>query len=295
MKLNPFAVVRTGRVPNPWNIHRLNLSRLPVFDTSAMQLYKWFTPHAGSMMSTRERSLQKKQQSDVLMFIKETLQTILVRSAGVQGGSLRRVFALRDDATNNLDTLFFINDVKYDLSSHTFVCDGYVLPLTPELTAKIRGDLGEFMRQEKLVDVSVAEVEMQGWKQLIPAFVERCRIWKHQSNCEYESQGKIPLTEMMEADPLCSCGRGKDIEGMLKVDLWKKLAPYVTRIALSPLFAVSYLETMGRDSASHKCSVCRGKGKPKLQVCAGCKKVRYCSPECQKKDWRAEHKLQCKP
>ncbi|EGO03813.1 hypothetical protein SERLA73DRAFT_119451 [Serpula lacrymans var. lacrymans S7.3] len=97
----------------------------------------------------------------------------------------------------------------------------------------------------------------------------------------------------MEKNPLCSCGRGKDVEGMNKVNMWKPLAPYVTRIALSPLFAVSYLETVGRDPEAYRCFVCRGKGKPKLKMCTVCKKVRYCSSECQKKDWKV-HKLRCK-
>lgn len=42
--------------------------------------------------------------------------------------------------------------------------------------------------------------------------------------------------------------------------------------------------------ASWVCSIC---GKPMGKLCAGCKKVRYCSTECQKSDW-AEHKAKCK-
>ncbi|TFK33607.1 hypothetical protein BDQ12DRAFT_614957, partial [Crucibulum laeve] len=90
------------------------------------------------------------------------------------------------------------------------------------------------------------------------------------------------------------CGRGNDVEGMLAVPLWRNLAPYVTRVALSPLFAVSYLEAVGRDPDARKCSVCRRKGKPRVKECTGCRKVRYCSPECQKSDWKT-HKAKCKP
>jgi hypothetical protein len=129
---------------------------------------------------------------------------------------------------------------------------------------------------------------------LIPAFVERCRSsWTHGPNCEYVSNKKIPLTEKMEEIPICSCGKGKDIDGMHKVNLWKPFAPYVTRIALSPLFAVSYLEAIGRDPEARRCCICRGKGKPKIKTCTGCKKVRYCSEVCQKKDWK-KHKKVCK-
>jgi hypothetical protein len=83
---------------------------------------------------------------------------------------------------------------------------------------------------------------------------------------------------------------GKDIEGMMKVDLWKDFAPYVTRIAISPLFAVTYLEAIGRKPDARRCIVCRAKGNKK---CAACKKARYCSEGCQKKDWK-KHKEVCK-
>ncbi|THH20183.1 hypothetical protein EW146_g1126 [Bondarzewia mesenterica] len=295
IKLNLFPVTGSDKALNPWSIHRLNLSRLPVLDIQARKVKEWLNAHVGSMMSSRERSLRKKHQTDTLMFVKDTLHSIFVRSSGVQGGSPRRLFSLRDNASNNCDTIFFINDLKFDLQAHTIVCDGYVLPLTHALMPTISSAFGTLVHKGDMVDVSVFEGEMQAWKKLLPAFVERCRSsWTHGANCEYVAQKRIPLSEEMEEDPLCSCGRGKDVEGMSKVALWSKLAPYVTRVALSPLFAVTYLETVGRDPALHKCYVCRGKGKPKLRTCAVCKKVRYCSEACQKKDWKV-HKAKCKP
>jgi hypothetical protein len=295
MKLNPFPVVGSAGVLNPWSIHRLNLSRLPILDVKAKKLDQWLNTHVGSMMSARERSLRKKHKSDALMFVKDTIHSIFMRSAGIQGGPARRLFSLRDEATNNCDTILFVSDLRFDLHCHTMVCDGYVLPLTHELLPKIESSFGKLVDTGDIVGVKVYEGEMQAWKQLLPSLVERCRSsWTHGDNCEYQSQGKIPLTDVMEADPLCSCGRGKDVEGMHKVGFWSKFAPYVTRVALSPLFAVSYLETVGRDPSAHRCSVCRGKGKPKLMTCTACKKVRYCEKACQKKDW-AVHKTRCKP
>ncbi|KAF8180830.1 hypothetical protein BJ912DRAFT_1032956 [Pholiota molesta] len=275
MKLNPFPVINTKGLFHPWSIHRVNMSTLPVLDVKAKQLKEWLDIHVASMMSARERSLRKKHDS---------LHTIFVRAAGTQGGSVQRLFALRDDKTNNCDTILFVNDLHFDLTSHTMICDAYVLPLTTRFIAENEKAFVRLVTQGGLINIAAFEGEMQAWKQLLPAFAERCRSsWSHGPNCEYTAQGRSS----------CSCGRGKEVGGMQKSELWKKFAPFVTRVALSPLFAVSYLETVGRDPNAHKCSVCRKRGKPKLKACAGCQKVKYCSAECQKKDWKA-HKPKCK-
>jgi len=229
------------------------------------------------------------------MYIKDTIHALFVRSSGIQEGPPMRLFALRDEQTNNSDTVFFISNLRFDLASHTIVCDGYVLPLTQDLLIKTERPFAKLVHEGDMVHIKTFNGEIQAWKQLLPALVERCRTsWEHGIDCDYRSQGRIPLTREMEFDPLCSCGRGKDTEGMMKQALWRPFAPYVTRIALSPLFAVSYLEKIARDPTAHKCFVCRGKGKPKLMSCKGCWKVRYCSEACQKNHWKV-HKPQCKP
>jgi len=39
------------------------------------------------------------------------------------------------------------------------------------------------------------------------------------------------------------------------------------------------------------CGTCGTNGK--LRTCAACGVVRYCSPECQKKDWKEGHRVAC--
>ncbi|RPD63944.1 hypothetical protein L227DRAFT_591795 [Lentinus tigrinus ALCF2SS1-6] len=191
MKLNPFPVMSRGRVFSLWSMHRLG-----------SELNRWLDPHVGSMLSTRERQARKKRKEDALLYIKENIGTMLVRSAGIQGGKPIRAFSLADEATNNCDTVFFINGLRYDLPSHTVVCEGFVLPLTHDFMPKIEKPFGRLVNS--------------AWKQLIPACVERCRTWEHAESCEYLARQAIPLTQKMEADPLCSCGRGKDINELMK-------------------------------------------------------------------------------
>lgn len=52
-----------------------------------------------------------------------------------------------------------------------------------------------------------------------------------------------------------------------------------------------YPDELPRMDLSNYCRSCFKTGK--LQVCAGCKRVRYCNAKCSKKDWK-RHKLFCK-
>ncbi|KAJ7481765.1 hypothetical protein FB451DRAFT_1237083 [Mycena latifolia] len=295
MKLNPFPVVGGNFAFAPWNLHQLNLAHLPTLATDAPDAQRWLKPHLAWMLSARERKLTKTHENDVLALVKDTIHTIFYYASGISGGPLRRVFALRDKPSTECDTIIFISDVKFDLASHTLICDAYVLPLTPARMFTIGPAFEKLVQEGNIFNVGVYGDEMRAWKQLLPALAERCRSWKHTSNCEYAAHGKVPLSCEMHDDPLCSCGHGKDVEGMEKVKLWSKFASLVTRIAMSPLFAVSYLESVPKDLEAGRCSVCRGKGKPKMKKCSRCQKTRYCSPACQKKDWDGGHKLKCKP
>ncbi|KAJ7186777.1 hypothetical protein C8R46DRAFT_981063 [Mycena filopes] len=292
MNLNHFPVVGQALAFTPWSLHVVNLSRLPVLDTRASDVTGWLKPHLAWMLSARERKLTKTHENDSLALVKDTIHTIFRHASGT-AGPIRRVFGLRDKPSTECDTIIFISDVRFDLASHTLICDGYVLPLTPALMNEIRGDFGKLVREGDIFNVGVYGDEMRAWKQLLPSFAERCRSWRHTDNCEYASKRKVPLSLEMHLNPLCTCGRGKDVEGMKSVPLGRKFAHLVTRIAMSPLFALSYLEPVVRDPEAGRCSVCRGKGKPRMKKCAVCTKVRYCSQECQRADWES-HKPRCK-
>ena len=279
-KLSPFPVVRVSQSSVAWNLHRVPLDRLPILNitpANAAIVGEWFNSHVSSQISVRERAAltktaKQRDAVDVLAHIKDTLHTIMTHATGAhaQGAPPARVIVLRrDDATPNSDLsdaiLFFIDKLRHDVAAHTVVCDAFALPLSAEtIHGTTVGPLVTELlarRPRAVVNVKArgGETEIRAWRLLLlPALVERCRAtWTHGANCEYAAARQISRElETGDSDSagdlLCSCGRGKDVGGMLrgKDDLWEKLAPFVTRVALSPLFAVSYVEPVlgGHDS-----------------------------------------------
>lgn len=50
---------------------------------------------------------------------------------------------------------------------------------------------------------------------------------------------------------------------------------------------------MGRQ-VCHHCRAASGPADPPMQVCGGCKAVRFCGEECMRAGWKAGHKAECK-
>lgn len=332
MALDPFPVFQSQQSLTPTNAHHVPLDRLPVLEQKGdLKSAGWYGIHVGSQLSARQRRVKKEtsKHGDTTIYLKDTIHGIMLRAMGTEGKPPARIFALLDDNTNDCDTFIFVSHVRYDLSNHTMVCDAFVLNLFPDLMPIIDAPFRRLVKPGAAVYYRVYGEETKAWKHLLPALVERCRTsWTHGPNCEYAAKGQIPLElENSEGDPLCSCGRGKDVDGMLRGgELWKKFAPFVTRIALSPLFAVSYLEpVLDRDvfgspltldrmkigstsssssagpvsttSATPPLGCCKKCGKEgdmraELRRCSRCKLVCYCSETCQKGDWK-NHKLSC--
>lgn len=309
-----FPVVLREKTPTLWNIHHLQLDRLPALDLSDPKKLDWITPHLAFMFSDREHALRKTNGISggrgLLVDIKDTLQIILVMAAGVQGRK-SRVFGLTESPQNHIYAFIFVTELRLDLPSHTIVADACILPLTDEVVANDNSRVFSNLKLGGLVEIKTVGEETKAWKRLLPAFIERCRVWKHKDSCEYIVEGVIPLSLEMGETPICSCGQGRGINSFRKVKEWVDVAHYVTRAAIGPLFAVSYLDSIAKDILSLKsrpvvpsqpeevhatadcCAKCFGVGKPQLLKCSKCKNVSYCGLTCQREDWK-RHKLECK-
>lgn len=287
----PFPVVFRTPQPTLWNIHYLNLDRMPLLKASAPKGLDWLKGHVNLAMSVRERANETAHlRLDPILHIKHTIANILFRSTDQERRC--RIFGLKQRGAASLQIIIFVHVLRLDLPSHTVVVDGYVLPLASNsLAAQI---LQEITALETHAYREISDNQLQAWKQLIPTLVERCRTWKHLETCQYLQKGTI-LDETL----LCGCGEGSVSPSFMDSE-WGKISPFVTRLALSPLFALPYLEdilstpppTASRlGEQSPACRRC-GNTKQELKLCSRCKCARYCSKACQNEDWKA-HKAQC--
>lgn len=327
--------------PLAWNIHYVNLDRLPIIDISNPSKLTWVDTHIGLMLSDRERTIRDTSSGyshkDLIYDIKDSIAHIIIQYAGIKGHK-SRIFALNDPEKGGIYTLIFCTDLRLDLSSHTIVLDACILPLTPKLlTPAILNVIMKINDRREILDINTAGAESKAWPHLSLAFTERCRSWEHREDCHYLTRG-IPLSYVSEeplkgtwqtpaslifqnnnkTPPQCNCAPGNASPEFLKVKEWKPFAKHVIRAAISPLFAVSYLDPVGQEFGKMADMMKTGFGvtgpgvmgfgtKPKeekregcyncgkdgqLLRCSRCKTASYCTAACQKADWK-RHKPEC--
>ncbi|KAG8710643.1 hypothetical protein FRC11_004270 [Ceratobasidium sp. 423] len=305
---NPFPILGTGAY-TPWNIHHINLDRFPVLDIKLPSEVEWLSPFCVLQLSDVEKSIrnngdesQKSQASNALLNLKDSIHAIAMHYSGVQGRK-SRTLALCDVTQGGMYVIIFIGGIRLDLASMSIALDTAIVPLSEKRIDKLGPGIGhmQLMISDPIVNIRARGHEAVAWKRALPAFVERCRNWTHKPTCEYRTHGQIPLSVAWEENPLCSCGEGIGLTGsQWNVPEWKALLPFATRAAISPIFSVSYIESVAgilSEPATSKpaatCWACGRPGKPDLSVCGKCRKAKYCSTICQRDDWKA-HKMNCK-
>ncbi|KAG2153346.1 hypothetical protein DEU56DRAFT_774747 [Suillus clintonianus] len=312
-KIDMFPVIPQGGDFTLWNMHRVDLDQCVPFSIANKQALGWINPHLSLMVSEREKNIPYGLTTgSTLLDVKHTLHSIFGSASGLTNGNppLCHAFQAKDEP--QIFVMLYITDLRLDVGSHTMIADAWVMPSSPsfekfEAFSKVSGHV----KPSNMQMVGMGVEERKAWMHLLVAATERCRTWEHKINCEYRVQGAIPLTLEPDQSPICSCGAGVGTEAFVKkYPMLRPLAPYVTRAAISPLFALSYLEKVGdledviatktpptpapAVAVRHVCAACgkAGGASASLLICSRCKVVRYCSEGCQRKDWKG-HKKDC--
>lgn len=309
-----FPVRSQPGKPVNFNMPYLNLQKCPVVQITQHSRLKWLVPHLSLAMSARERALREKEDvprsagEQVRLDFKESIFSIFVQFAGLQG-TKSQLFYLNDAAHGGVHVIILASALRLDLANRAVVLDCAVLPLHDALMPDVMGSLAK-LQGFGVVVVKVNDAELRLWRHALPAYVERCRDWTHQDNCEYAISGSIPLSTENGKRMLCSCGSGKFPPNFISnIPGWNGLSKYAVRATISPAFWAPFADDMyspdlgkknitdvGKIPVNGRCASC-GKnnqaGGSGLLNCARCMKVKYCSRECQRMDWKA-HKSVCK-
>lgn len=305
-------------IPVTLNIPHLNLNTLPIIDVSDKKRLSFLTTLASLTFSARERKLREQADTSGLaasarMNFKESLFTMFMLASGLQGGQTG-LFAINHPERGGIHMLIFISSLRLDGANATVALDGAVIPFTVETITG--GKLDSFLLMLRTLEcctITVNDEELVLWKKVLPALVERCRTWSHSPECEYlRPNATIPLNIEPATQVICSCGTGKLPEDFINLPEWDTAAEFATRLAISPTYAVPFVEEiidadmaktlsgssrnmtmLGTPPAScRSCGSLEAKGGGLLKKCMRCLKARYCSAECQKKDWR-KHRMEC--
>ncbi|KAL1860329.1 hypothetical protein Daus18300_009242 [Diaporthe australafricana] len=302
-------------IPVPLNIPHLNLDSLPVLDLSDKKRLGFLTTLVSCTFSVRERKLRNEANDSGIMAtsarmnFKESIFTLFMLASGLQGGQTG-LFAINHPEKGGIHMLIFVSAIRLDGANATAVLDAAVIPFTVDMIKKIEPFL-LILRELECCTITVNDEELVLWKKVLPALVERCRNWTHAPKCEYSRPGAtVPLSTEAGKQVLCGCGAGKLPDNFISLPEWDVASRFATRFAISPTYAVPFVEEVvdstldGSRSRSGvgvqgdqtlRCRNCgsleaKGGGAPKK--CVRCMKVRYCSVECQKKDWKT-HRMEC--
>ncbi|KAG1740866.1 uncharacterized protein EDB91DRAFT_1202053 [Suillus paluster] len=309
--MDMFPVIPQGGDLALWNMPRVNLDQCVPFSIASPKALDWIHPHVTLMMSERERRVPNLfTTGSTLLDIKRTICSIFGSASGLAQGKSPICYIMQATEGSGF-VMFYITDLRLDVGSHAIVADAWVMSNSPRIE-KFEAFRKACMHltPDDIMTIEMCVEEMKAWMHLLVAATERCRTWEHNPTCEYRVQAAIPLTLEPNKSPICSCGVGVGTEAFVKkYPMLRSLAPCLTRIAISPLFALSYLEKVGNTDGGAAtmtlskaalaptmraaCAACgkEGYASGSLLVCSRCKCVRYCSKDCQRKDWKGHKKF----
>ncbi|GJE85091.1 DUF4470 and zf-MYND domain-containing protein [Phanerochaete sordida] len=309
-----FPMVMHGKTPVPWAMHRVDLDCLPNFVPGSVPKAdsNWINFHLSFSFSEREMTTSMDPMARIKDHIRQLILDFVVPTPE---GVTPFVFAIHRGNVAQPDIVFFTTGVRFDLAAHTLVADSFVLCVESSNAHELLPFLGHIRHAYFL---PVIDIELDAWKQLLPSLVERCRTWEHGFDCMYLASD----ADDCNTPALCNCGRGRVTPEFHQHAEWAPFIPHVTRVAISPLFAVPCREPVvtflrqERDKAleakrsrasatptqsqadaqkeTTRCLACNAElALEKRMVCSRCKVALYCDRDCQLEHWKV-HKRICK-
>ena len=263
-------------------------------------------------------------------------------------GKRHLTFAICRKPQTRVEMVFYMPCLRLDIANRSLVFDGAVLMRTPETKGLMDGLMDGWKEKWKDVDaytsLEIFEDRLaadhrdepifaeghsqpdciQLLKELLPAYVERCRTWEHDpERCEYlHRAGKTGVIAPMacneeESSVLCSCGNGKfpdDMKHRGPPEEWEMIKNHLVRVAIPlpfgcPLVEKPYLwddnpapppaplPPQPRGPPKVACRNCerekRRDGGELNQTCEVCRAVKYCSNKCRRDDSKRHKKEEC--
>jgi hypothetical protein len=341
--LDPFPIVSDRGQLLSWNLGRINLSTCPAISPAVPYKHlEFFIEMAESIQELRCASNPANQRSspDISKFMRtmalpscslelsvsqttifKLKRSIQVLFDGVNdrvGRAGQTLNAFTISTTKREEFIILFGSLRHDLQQGSICMEAYVVPLPEVRPPQLTFVLASLKFTGRAVTIQVPEEVGNCWKALLPAMVERCRRdWQHKSTCEYATGEEFvcPRTRPLRQSPICSCGQGEDVGDI--PESYSVLSCFATKIVISPLSAVPYIEVMATDMERFElakvwdkqsaqviddettqprwltsCSYCRKPGIDMIQ-CHLCYKEQWCSKKCER-DSREEHKEVCK-
>ncbi|QRV73409.1 MYND Zn-finger protein [Ceratobasidium sp. AG-Ba] len=237
----------------PWNVHRINLERLPILDTKdAIHKLPWLCALTALQLSDHERAMMAQErenegpESTVMAAVKDTIHTIV--SMHTLPEDKQRVFGFcESNRHSDIYAMLLISGIRLDLASYTIAIDAAIIPFTEDMPISLKYAIDKLLHSNPVYRLPSIGDESTAIKKMLPAFVERARTWRHTSNCEYIATANIPVSVEYNQSPICSCGAGIGFNGPeWHASLWKPLLPFATRIAVCPIFSVTLIDPISQ-------------------------------------------------
>ncbi|CCO31467.1 hypothetical protein BN14_05509 [Rhizoctonia solani AG-1 IB] len=142
--LNAAPIINPGAYTT-WNIHHVNLDRLPDLDDRVPEKLGWLNTLTALQLSEREKDIRNGEEThknaaiNALVNVKDSIHAITMNASGVQGVHTRTI-GLCEPNQGGVYVLFLIGGIKLDSACSSIVLDTAVIPLSNDrMPALVRG------------------------------------------------------------------------------------------------------------------------------------------------------------